>query len=76
MVKKLKFGGIPGWLPSVPGHKIVFPAQILNETTTVSELILEDQQSWNLPFLQLLFSQEEISAIQSIPLYSMTREIS
>jgi hypothetical protein len=44
------------------------PIQILNESSTVSELISADTNWWNYMLLEQVFSDEEKRAIQSIPI--------
>lgn len=46
------------WLSTAPAHKIHSPIHILGENATISNLIIEDQQVWNIPLLQFLFPQE------------------
>lgn len=48
--------------------------RVLNDNAIVSNLLLENQKSWDFNLLQMLMSQEELECIQVIPLCFMFRD--
>jgi hypothetical protein len=61
------------WLPS-PVFKILTTPSILNPTATVDQLIDREARWWDNNRLNLLFSAEEVSMIQKIPISCTNQE--
>jgi hypothetical protein len=53
--------------------RILSPSRVLNPDPKVCELIDENTKWWNTQLLELLFTEEEIKMIQSIPTSSTNR---
>ena len=61
------------WLPISTTYKIQSPTTILHKEAKVNELIDPDLHWWNVSLLKQIFNDEEIKAIQSIPI-SLTNQ--
>lgn len=57
-----------GWLPTPTTYKVVSPRRILDEDTTVSELVDPTTGWWNHALVDELFLDFEAETIKKIPL--------
>jgi hypothetical protein len=56
------------WLNTPITHRVQLPPKFLPNNATVSNLINTDTKWWKLEWLEMIFSKEDMVAIQSIPI--------
>lgn len=62
------------WILTSPDFKPLSPRHILNENSTVRDLIDQDLGKWNVGTINEIFNQNEALQITSIPLSRSVRE--
>jgi hypothetical protein len=56
------------WLPTPITYRVQSPPNFLPDNATVSNLIDADTKWWKMEWLEMIFSKEDMVAIQSIPI--------